>query len=286
MNRNDQFGPIFALAARFATEIAAMNLPLEVIQGAKEASKEDPLWKKVRGAFLPEEMPMSAGLTLKNKGGEEGAQVAPTLTDGFSIPRIQILTERPKPCAQRSIDEQVTDLKQMYQALRWTWTEHGLVVPERQRGFDRLLVFANTQFTNNQLFDVCSKSFQSWLYVDDLDSAALVDTDERHPSRGVYAIWVKDKADSDYDLRDISAIIIADRGQKTVTFLEREFLESVYHRETGGHLDTRTSTLCSGSRSSDGNVPCTDWGFDKFRVGFCNPGNGNPYIRARQVVAL
>ena len=64
MNRNDQFGPIFALAARFATEIAGMNLPLEVIQGAKEASKEDPLWKKVREAFLPEEMPMSPGLEL------------------------------------------------------------------------------------------------------------------------------------------------------------------------------------------------------------------------------
>lgn len=265
-------GHVFALASRFVTELYSWNLSAKTVQAAKD-QKEHPVWEAIRKALDPKPEPVVI------------STVPTPITEVF-IPRIQILSERPKPCAKRKVDEQITDLKRMYKELQWAWTEPGLTVPRHQKGIDRLLVLADTGFTNNQLFGVCKNSFLSWSYVTDLDSGIPVKNDERHPSRGAYAIWVRDDDGPDRDLMGLSANEITARGLKTLTILERMLLELVYHKETGQHLDTRTFTLCSGSRDSDGCVPGACWRDDKFWVRWCNPGCGDPYIGARQAVTL
>jgi hypothetical protein len=266
---------VFALAGRFASEVNSWGLPRNVVLEAKEQS-DHPLWEAIRGVLVPklEEQPVATEV------------VAPLSNKVLNTPRIQVLRERPKPCAKRTVDDQVSDLKRMYTELGWTWIESGLVIPERQKGIDRLIVSADVSLTNNRAFGVCEASFPSWRYADDLDLAVPADKDERHPVRGPYAIWVKDDADSDYDLRNISADMIAERALKTETFLERGLHELIHYRETGEHLDTRTLTLCSGSRNSRGDVPCAYWGDDGFRVYWFSPGGRNPNIRARQAVTL
>lgn len=275
-------GAEFALAVRFVTLIHSMRLPVEVIQAAKD-QRDHPLWAAVKGALLPEEMPMSSGLELGVRSEDKAKIVqAPEIF----IPRIQILRERPKPCAKRTVDDQVADLKRMYAELRWTWTGSGLIVPQRRKGIDRLLAFADTSFTNNRLYDVCEASFSSWRYAGDLDLAIPVATDERHPSRGRYFIWVQDEVGPDRDLMGLPANTIAKRRLKTETILEYMFHHLIHLRETGEHLDPRTLTQCCGSRNSDGDVPYAYWCGGRFRVNWCNPDDRNPNIGARQAVSL
>lgn len=260
-------GQIFALAARFATGVQSLHLPGRVVQAAKNQT-DHPLWVAVRNALVPKPKPVV------------------DVTEEF-VPRIQIVSERPKkPCKDRSVDDQITDLKEMYRELRWAWTETGLVVPDYRKGFDRVLVCADPTLTNNKEFDVCQASFPSWRYKEDLNSAVPADRDERHPSRGVYAIRVRDSEDPDRDLIGLSAENILERGLKTLTLLERQFYELVCFRETGKHLDRGTRTLCSGSRGSGGPVPYAGWGCGGFGVDWYSPDRGDPGLGARQAVTL
>ncbi len=256
---------VFAFAVRFATEVRSWHLPGSVVQAAKDQT-DHLVWDAIKNVLIPK---------------PEIVEV----TEKF-IPRIEVLSERPKPCAKRSADDQVADFREMYRGLRWTWTESGLIIPQYQGGFDRLLVFADPTLTNNKEFDVCQASFPSWRYKEDLNSAVPADKDQRHSSRGPYAIWVRDSEDLDRDLIGLSADTILERGLKTLTLLERQLYELVYFRETGQHLDKRTWTLCSGSRDSGGDVPYAGWGYDEFEVRWYNPGCGSPLVGARQAVSL
>jgi hypothetical protein len=240
---------------------------------AKEKS-DHPLWEAIRGVLVPKlEVPVDMEVRAPEK-----------VLD--TRPRIEVLHERPKPCAKRSIDEQVATLKDMYIGLGWAWSESGLVIPDRRTGFDRLFVFADVSLTNNRVFGVCEASFPCWRYTQDLNTAIPSQNDQRHPSRGPYAIWVKDEIDSDQDLANISSNLIEERCIKTVTFLERVLHELIHYQETGEHLDVRTWTLCCGSRYSNGLIPSVLWYGGRLKIGWTNPCHGDPITRARQVVAL
>lgn len=181
-------------------------------------------------------------------------------------PHIQILRETPKPCALRTADEQIAGMKMMYDQLNWSFTESGLVIPERRKSFDRLIVAADTALTNNRAYNACGASFRSWRYANDLDVAVPSNKDERHPKNGVYAVWFRDRVEADEELKNTSADMIVEMKIKTITLLERELYELVYFMETGNHLDIQNWTLCSGSRRSDGDVPHAYWGDDEFGV--------------------
>jgi hypothetical protein len=58
----------------------------------------------------------------------------------------------------------------------------------------------------------------------------------------------------------------ADPDMKGITLRERIIMEIDYFKKTGKHLDIKGLTLCSGSRYSDGDVPCAFWFGDGFKV--------------------
>lgn len=260
---------VFALGVSFITKVNSLRLSADVVQAAKDQN-DHPLWTAIENVFCP---PPDA--LARQVAREEAAR-----------PRIEILSEHPKPCANRTVDEQVFGLKQMYEKLGWNFTESGLSIPKRQEGIDRLLVFADTKLTNNCVYDICDASFSSWRYVNDLNSAVPAGNDQRHPSRGVYATWVRDEVGPDQDLMGLSANTIAERGLNIETLLEYQIHHLIHFHETGKHLDPRMLTLCAGSRDSVGYVPFARWSVDEFEVRWYDPASRNPLIGARQAVTL
>ncbi|MCX6719374.1 MAG: hypothetical protein NTZ38_03310 [Candidatus Taylorbacteria bacterium] len=241
--------------------------------------------------FDPSEL--SHGLQEIIEGRFGGHARIQSLVDTSSVapppvprPHIEILRERPKPCAERKTDELVADMKEMYRQLEWTFTESGLAIPERRKGLDRLLVIGST-LTNNKGFEANEASYPSWRYNDDLDIA--VPTNERYPSKdGAYAIWVRDSQEPDEKLLNLSANMIAAKNPKikTITLLEREVHELVHVMETGRHLDQESVTLCLGSRCSGGFVPNARWRGGRFRVCWDAPDDWDPILGVREVVSL
>ncbi len=124
-------------------------------------------------------------------------------------------------------------------------------------GFDRLIIVAKG-LTLNKVFDVCSMNFPTWKNLDNLDNA--VSHNDREPKEA-YAIWVRNRVEADEELKSVSA-----NQFKGITLLERMLYELKYFSETGGHLDLRSFTLCSGSRYCDGDVPDVSYNGSEFRV--------------------
>lgn len=110
-------------------------------------------------------------------------------------------------------------------------------------------------------------------------------TSDRNPDE-TYIIEVKDNEEADEEFKNLSANQLKEKGILGITLLERLVLEKEYFLKTKKHLDTRTITLCSGSRRSDGNVLRVDWHGGKLDVYWCNPGSSSDGLRAREVVLI
>lgn len=156
-------------------------------------------------------------------------------------------------------------------------------VPDHQPGFDRLIVIAKG-LTLNQALGACKERFNSWSYIDDDDFDGAVPTNDRESSKA-YAIWVRDRVEADEELKNKSANDLEEEGVLGITLLERIILELKYYQETGSHLDREKITLCSGSRCSDGCVPCCWWDGVEFCVGWCGPSVSGSSLRSRAVVS-
>lgn len=125
-----------------------------------------------------------------------------------------------------------------------------------------------------------------WLYVNNLDDN--VTTNDRHPKNGSYSVRFKANVEADEDLKGMSAQNLESKGIKGITLLERLLLELGYFLATGKHLDVKNVTLCNGSRSSGGYVPCVDWDADgrKLDVNWYAPDSRSDSIRSRAAVTL
>ena len=253
---------ILSLAARTATKIGSFDPEQDEVQ--EIIRKQDHrYWRVLEDVFIKPIKPVQAP---------------------ESRPCIEILRETPKPCDKRTADEQVAGLGVMYEMLGWHLSTAGLMVPERRKGFDRLLV-VDDMMTNNLGFEACEASFPSRRYVNDLDIA--IPTNERHPSKnGIYVVWFRDRVEADEELKDKSADDIVMMGLRTITLLERELFELVHFMETGKHLDIQNWTLCSGSRNSDGNVPNAGWCDGEFEVRRLSHDDQGLYLRSREAVTL
>lgn len=80
----------------------------------------------------------------------------------------------------------------------------------------------------------------------------------------------------------------ADPEMKGITLRERLLMELQYFDETGEHLDVEGVTFCSGSRSSDGNVPSVYWRpVNRWvKVIWCSLDGANPQDGLRSAVSL
>ncbi|MCG2693407.1 hypothetical protein L6279_04935 [Candidatus Parcubacteria bacterium] len=167
-----------------------------------------------------------------------------------------------------------------------------LHIPEKQEGFDRLIIVAQGIIAQNA-YDKCSELFLCQKWSDDLIrkwSDTMVETgSERDATNGVYAVWVRDRVEADEELCRFSFDDLKEHGIPGITLEERLLYELKYFNETGEHLDRESITLCSGShiiylvpivrwykyeQSDDGGLEVDDF----------SPGRRFRRIRARQVV--
>jgi hypothetical protein len=156
-------------------------------------------------------------------------------------------------------------------------------VPERRRGFDRIIVVAGG-LTIQQVYDKCESLFPCWKYTDsDLDT--VVSRNDRDPKNGTYAVWLRDRVEADEELKNKSANNLKRKGIKGITLLERLLFGLKYFRETGKHLDIINWTLCAGSRHSDGDVPSVGLDVDDLEVHWRPLSRTCGSLRAREVVS-
>lgn len=136
----------------------------------------------------------------------------------------------------------------------------------------------------NRILGVCKESF---CHYDDLD--AVIAHNDRTPKNGSYAIRAGghlEATDGDYELKNLSANVIRERGLLTLCLPERLIQELYVWHTMGIHLDKRDRTLCSGSRLSDGAVPGVAWdGVDGLCVGWYDLRDASPALRARSAVS-
>lgn len=155
-----------------------------------------------------------------------------------------------------------------YVALREEWQkfykEHfnwdvdfsRVIVPSKPTiGLWRLIIIARGMM-NNKMFARMEQLFKCLKYADNLDTAVPTKarTTESH-----YAVWVRDGVEPDAEFLGKSTREVDPDMKIGMTLLERMTLELKYFTETGKHLDIKELTFCSGSRNSDGGVPCVCW---------------------------
>lgn len=192
--------------------------------------------------------------------------------------------EFPNYSASESISAALADRRVFWSDLGLELDVSSLRIPERQEGFNRLLVMPKGA-TANFLYEACSSRFPCWRYTDNL----AVITSDREPAKlGAYAIWIRDRVEADEELKNQSANDLAKAGIKGMTLPERLALELKYFKETGKHLDVKNFTLCIGSRDPGGSVPSVCWvaGHGGMGVRWCSPDDRDGRLRARAAVSL
>ena len=160
----------------------------------------------------------------------------------------------------------------------------GLSVPGRKKGFDRLIVVAQGM-TPQRLYDKCAEFFPCWKWADeDLDRVVQ---SERTAKDGTYAVWFREGVEADKDLKNLSANDLEKKLIPGITLEERLLMELKYFKETGGHLNIESITLCSGSRYSGGRVPGVRWSpvRRELHVYWCLPGSSSPPLCSRRAVS-
>jgi len=158
----------------------------------------------------------------------------------------------------------------------------GLRIPERQEGFDRIVVVARGM-TPQKLYDKCAELFPCWKWTNgDLDKVVISD---RAAKNGAYAVWFRDRVEADEEFKSHSADQLKQMNIPGITFEERLLFELKFFKETGNHLDISNITLCAGSRYGDGRVPCVRWGGDLLGVDWFYSDGTSDNLRSRQAVS-
>ena len=194
----------------------------------------------------------------------------------------------PQPIPAEVCNNVIADWQKFYQDNFDLTVDFSTVqIPNHQKDFDRVIIIPQGLTIRRVVEVIVSKmnlyTWRSDNFVDDSD----VPTNDRNPEDGSYAIRIRDRVEADEELRDKSANVLAKKKIVGITLLERLVLELKYFAETGKHLDIDNWTLCSGSRGSDGYVPCVFWcsGAGRLDVGWCFPGSSGGGLRSRAVVS-
>jgi hypothetical protein len=136
--------------------------------------------------------------------------------------------------------------------------------------------------TLNNTREICRKFFPCWSYHDDLDQNIWIN--ERDPKKGNYLIIVRDVIEADEDHRDKSADTIKIKSIHTETLLERMLHEIFSFSMRRRHLDVHRSTLCSGSRDRDGEVPLAGWNDKMFMITSVLSNQADKSLSSREII--
>lgn len=126
-----------------------------------------------------------------------------------------------------------------------------------------------------------------WLFNEDLDTV-VPNHDRDANCNGPYVVGFRRNVEADDEFAEKSAVVLAGINHKGICLPERLLLGAGYHIATGQHLDLKVITLCTGSRSGDGDVPNVGWDSASRRVcvGWCRPDDANDVLRSRSVQFL
>lgn len=188
------------------------------------------------------------------------------------------------PVKERSVEEWIAGWESFYQDVFGIKANFSnLKIPKKESDFNLLIVIAEGM-TPQRIYDKCENLFPCWKWTNDnLDS--MVTYSERTSKNGAYAIWIRDCVEADDEFKNHSAEIIKSKKITTETFEERCLHELKYFKETGEHLDMENITFCTGSRYSNGEVPCMSWVTGMFRIRSARSDRAGRELRSRQVVA-
>jgi hypothetical protein len=212
---------------------------------------------------------------------------------GLSLDQLQLFIEHQNPFGR--VTTLVTDI---YENIRRDWESFyennfnlkadfsNIRIPKFPGLGWRLLIIAKG-VDPEQVFQLSKKIFgRAWKYYDaSLD--VVVVKNERSNKDNAYAIWVRNGQEADEIHKNKSANQVEAEKLLTETCLERLIHGFKYFKETNKHLDIETTTLCSGSRYSDGGVPFMHWSSinDGFHVGYYYIDVADDGLRAREVVS-
>ena len=125
------------------------------------------------------------------------------------------------------------------------------------------------------------------LFSNNLDKEAI-GRNQRDPEDGSYVVRFRKTIEADLENAHQSALDRERKNIKDITLLERLLLELGYFLSTGHHLDIESTTLCAGTRISNGDVPHVFWWSPTRKlsvdVSFPNVRCSSP--RSRTVVAV
>ena len=144
-------------------------------------------------------------------------------------------------------------------------------LPERQPGFDRLIVVAS-EMTHNRCYATLEKQFGAESMCSYIENLANTVTSVRKTKK-LYAVWCRNQKEADKENRNETANHF--KQNKCLTLEERLIFEGLYFAETGEHLDGKCYTICAGSRDHDGRVPGVSWdpADRRVRVHWCYADN-------------
>jgi hypothetical protein len=157
-------------------------------------------------------------------------------------------------------------------------------IPDQKPGFDRLIIVPKGM-TLSQMNNIM-RLFNVWLYTSKIKSLDdFIPKNDRSNENVSYAIWVRDRVESDEEHINCSAEQIARMKIHGITALERLLYELIYFTETGRHLDVVAHTLCTGSRNYIDGVPLVFWepGLRKVSLSHCREKDIGKAIRTREV---
>jgi len=180
------------------------------------------------------------------------------LRDGAITPReLEVFLKRRNPFA--TVQDLIAEWRDFYRRFFdvKAVSFKDINVPERVRGYDRLIVMP-TGLTVERTLKAWRKLFDYSLTIS-IESDKDLRHNERSPAERGYAVWVRDRREADEELTGWSAEKLVQREVSSMTFLERLVFGLKYFDETGGHLDCERWTLCAGSRYYSGGVPIIGW---------------------------
>jgi len=123
------------------------------------------------------------------------------------------------------------------------------------------------------------------LHVINHDYVVPINSNSRVADCNYVAVFYKNIA-ADENLENTSADRLADMNISGITLLERLLLEILCIEQVEKNLDNNgTWTLCSGSRDSDGDVPCVTWRRNCLYIDCEAPTSHGCNLRSRAVVS-
>ncbi len=138
-------------------------------------------------------------------------------------------------------------------------------------------------------YEMGASMYPSWKWcgVRSLDEVVDFTKEARTTLARQYVVWCLDTVEADDELKNTSALHVAERQINTLTLTEVELLHQWFYWKSGGkYLDVKNISLCPASRFSDGFVPGVYFG----RLGGVDvsrylPGSAHGDLRSRQAVS-